>query len=105
MYSVCTRIEMIIFNKRGKRLPNPFYKLPHVSRVAALRYPTVLAGAGNTAETWVRGTAGLGPAERGLGLPPQQVYAGDAVQLIGGPQGDPSGDGDPSAACAVQARQ
>lgn len=33
MYSVCTRIEMIIFNKRGKTLPNPFYKLPHLCHV------------------------------------------------------------------------
>lgn len=106
MYSVCTRIEIIIFNKRGKKLPNPFYKLPHnVLCVAALRCPTALAGTGNTLEPWVGGRGGLGPAELGLGLPAQQMYPGDTVQPFGELQRDPSGDGDPSAAHAVQASQ
>lgn len=57
MYSVCTRIEMIIFNKRGKRLPSPFYKLLLMCCVCC---PEV-----------------LGAVEQGLGLPAQQAYPGE----------------------------
>lgn len=65
MYSVCTRIEMIIFNKRGERLPSPFYKLLLMCRVYC---PEVLAGAGNTLGTHLGlGNKWAGASGAGLG--------------------------------------
>lgn len=112
MYSVCTRIEMIIFNKRGKSLLNPFYKLPHnVSRAAALQRWLGLG----TRQSLGRGDGGAGASGAGLqglilgtpcsrwemGTPLQHVCCGshpvsqaetDAVSgALPGPQ-DPSGN-------------
>lgn len=58
MYSVCTRIEMIFFNKRGKSLPNSFYKLPRMCHVLL---PYSVGWGWEHAGAFGGGTGGLEP--------------------------------------------